>query len=105
MPSSNLFKPIKVGSQTLTHRVVLAPTTRFRASKKAHVPLAHLVGKYYAQRSTCPGTLLITEATVISLRAGGCDDVPGIWNQSQIDAWKEARATYVFSVRPFGLHV
>ena len=83
------FQPIKVGSQTLGHRVVLAPLTRFRASKKAHVPITPLVGKYYTQRSTRPGTLLITEATLISPRAGGYDNVPGIWDQSQIDAWKE----------------
>jgi len=86
---SNLFQSIKVGQHTLNHRVVLAPLTRFRASQKAHVPITPLVGQYYAQRSSRPGTLLISEATFIAPRAGGFDNAPGIWNESQIASWKE----------------
>ncbi|KAG6817121.1 hypothetical protein H0H87_012642, partial [Tephrocybe sp. NHM501043] len=44
---------------------------------------------YYAQRASVPGTLLITEATFVDRRAGGYTNVPGIWNDEQIAAWKE----------------
>ncbi|KAF8983488.1 hypothetical protein BDQ17DRAFT_1402557 [Cyathus striatus] len=56
-----LFQPIKIGAIELKHRVVLAPLTQ-----------------YYTQRTSRPGTLLITEATFIAPRS-----------QEQIDAWKE----------------
>lgn len=41
------------------------------------------------QRASTPGTLLITEATLISLRAAGRHNVPGIWDASQIAGWRE----------------
>ncbi|KAG7453220.1 NADH:flavin oxidoreductase/NADH oxidase [Guyanagaster necrorhizus] len=96
-----LFQPTNVGPISLNHRVVLAPLTRFRASK-AHIPHVNIVKEYYEQRAHTPGTLLITEATYIAERAGGYDNVPGIWNQDQIDAWKEitsavhAKGSYMF---------
>ncbi|KAF8997298.1 hypothetical protein BDQ17DRAFT_1544439 [Cyathus striatus] len=73
----------------LQHRVVLAPLTRFRAGKKSHIPNVPLVKEYYTQRASRPGTFLITEATFIAAQAGGIDNVPGIWSQEQITAWKE----------------
>ncbi|KAJ7183003.1 hypothetical protein C8R43DRAFT_1101213 [Mycena crocata] len=87
MATSKLFQPIQLGDILLKHRVVMAPLTRFRADKN-HVPLPH-VKEYYAQRASVPGTLLITEATFIAPRAGGYDNVPGIWSEEQIVAWKE----------------
>lgn len=81
-----LFKPIRVGDITLGHRIVLAPLTRYRADiNHAHTDLAV---KYYSQRASVPGTLLITEATFISPQAGGEDHVPGIWSDKQVAAWK-----------------
>ncbi|CAG8949236.1 hypothetical protein HYFRA_00004861 [Hymenoscyphus fraxineus] len=82
----SLFQPLKIGNVTLQNRVVLAPLTRLRASDD-HVPLP-MVAEYYAQRGSTPGTLLITEGVFISPEAGGMTNVPGIWNQAQIDAWK-----------------
>ncbi|KAF7354138.1 NADPH dehydrogenase 1 [Mycena venus] len=38
------------------------------------------------QRARKPGTLLITEATFITARAGRCADIPDIWNPEQIKA-------------------
>lgn len=70
----------------LQHRVVMAPLTRFRADAQ-HVPLPHITD-YYAQRASVPGTLLITEGTFIAQRAGGYANVPGIWSDAQIAAWK-----------------
>ena len=81
-----LFQPIKVGQHWLGHRVVLAPLTRYRANK-AHVH-GDLAVTYYGQRATIPGTLLITEATFISAKAGGYDNIPGIWNDEQVVGWK-----------------
>ncbi|KIY72910.1 FMN-linked oxidoreductase [Cylindrobasidium torrendii FP15055 ss-10] len=86
--TSKLFQPIRVGTMPLQHRVVLAPLTRFKATAE-HVPHAPLVAEYYSQRAHTPGNLLITEATFIAPRAGGYKNVPGIWNEDQIHAWKE----------------
>ena len=87
MSQPKLFTPLKVGDSTLQHRVVMAPLTRFRATDK-HVPTP-LMAEYYAQRASTPGTLLITEATFITAWAGGYPNVPGIWNDEQIAAWKK----------------
>ncbi|KZV68722.1 FMN-linked oxidoreductase [Peniophora sp. CONT] len=96
-----LFTPIKVGHVRLQHRVVLAPTTRFRADDDyVHTDLAV---EYYAQRASTPGTLLVTEGTIIAPQAGGgYPNVPGIWNEQQIAAWKKiadvvhAKGSFVF---------
>jgi NADPH2 dehydrogenase len=86
MSNSRLFKPLQLGELQLNNRVAMAPLTRFRADEN-HVPLP-MVAEYYAQRASVPGTLLITEATFISHQAGGYANVPGIYNQAQIDSWK-----------------
>lgn len=83
---SKLFTPIKVGRVELAHRIAMAPMTRYRADDN-HVPLP-TVKEYYAQRTAVPGSLAITEATFISQKAGGFANVPGIYTQEQIDAWK-----------------
>ncbi|KAI0826126.1 FMN-linked oxidoreductase [Irpex lacteus] len=83
-----LFTPIQFGPNTLQHRVVLAPMTRFRSDDN-HVPITKLVAEHYAARAAVPGTLLITDAVYISARAGGFANAPGIWNQEQVDAWKQ----------------
>ncbi|KAL5505018.1 hypothetical protein ACEPAH_7681 [Sanghuangporus vaninii] len=89
MPHSGakLFQPIKVGNLQLSHRVVLAPLTRFRADD-AHVP-TDIMTEYYAQRASVPGTLLITEATPVAAKAAGQPNTPGIWNDAQIEGWKK----------------
>ncbi|KAJ5341020.1 Aldolase-type TIM barrel [Penicillium brevicompactum] len=84
---TKLFTPLRVGRVDLSNRIAMAPMTRFRADDN-HVPLP-FVKEYYAQRASVPGTLLITEATFISARAGGYPNVPGIYNDAQIAAWKE----------------
>ncbi|KAF9002764.1 hypothetical protein BDQ17DRAFT_1356769 [Cyathus striatus] len=88
-PTNALFKPIKVGAIELQHRVVLAPLTRIRAGKNSHIPTLPLMKEYYNQRASRPGTLVITEGTLIAAQAAGRDNVPGIWSQDQINAWKE----------------
>ncbi len=82
-----LFTPLQIGSHTLSSRLVMAPLTRFRADDN-HVQMP-FVKEYYTQRACVPGTLIITEATFISPRASGYPNVPGIWSEEQIAAWKE----------------
>ncbi|KAH7103563.1 NADPH dehydrogenase [Auriculariales sp. MPI-PUGE-AT-0066] len=95
-----LAKPIRVGRITLGHRLALAPLTRLRADKN-HVH-GDLAVEYYTQRASTPGTLLVTEGTFIADRAGGFDNVPGIWNADQVQAWKRvtdavhARGSFIF---------
>ncbi|RDX42072.1 NADH:flavin oxidoreductase/NADH oxidase [Lentinus brumalis] len=95
-----LFQPIKVGDITLTHRIVLAPQTRYRADT-AHVHTG-LGVEFYEQRASVPGTLLITEATYISAQASGQAYAPGIWNDAEISAWKtiteavHAKGSYIY---------
>lgn len=97
---TKLFEPLRVGRMELSNRVTLAPLTRFR-NDDDHVPLP-FVKEYYSQRASTPGTLLITEATLISPRAGGYNNVPGIWNEAQITGWKEvtdavhAKGSYIY---------
>ncbi|OGM48935.1 hypothetical protein ABOM_003113 [Aspergillus bombycis] len=87
MSESRLFEPLEVGTVQLKHRMVMAPLTRFRADAD-HIPLP-IVADYYAQRASVPGTLMISEATFISKRAGGYPNVPGIWNSDQMAAWRK----------------
>ncbi|KAI8663349.1 Oxidored-FMN domain-containing protein [Fusarium keratoplasticum] len=97
---TKLFTPVKVGAMSLSQRIAMAPMTRLRASD-SHVPLPS-VKEYFKQRASAPGSLVVTEATVISPRHGGYANVPGIYNQSQIDAWREvtnavhAKGSYIF---------
>jgi NADPH2 dehydrogenase len=88
---TKLFSPVKVGRLNLPFRISMAPMTRFRADDD-HVPLP-FVKEYYSQRSVVPGSLLITEATFITEKAGGYPSVPGIYSKNQIAAWKEVTDT------------
>lgn len=66
----------------------MAPLTRFRAEDN-HV-MMDIAQEYYEQRAKAyPGTLIISEAVLISQKASGYPNVPGIWNQEQIDGWKK----------------
>ncbi|KAK5732293.1 hypothetical protein LTR17_010607 [Elasticomyces elasticus] len=84
--AGRLAEPLQLGHCQLKHRMVMAPLTRFRSSM-GHVP-GQYMKEYYEQRGAVPGTLLITEATFISPQAGGYNNVPGIWNDEQVEAWK-----------------
>ena len=86
LKETDLFKPIKVGQHTLTNKVTFAPTTRNRALND-HTP-SDLELEYYDKRSKFPGSLLITEATFVSEQGGLYANVPGIWNDKHVNAWK-----------------
>lgn len=85
--TSVIFQPIKVGDMNLSHRIVMAPLTRHR-SDKTHTH-TDLNVTYYSQRACYPGTLLITEATLVSDRYGVDTQIPGIWTEAQTAAWKK----------------
>ncbi|KAI7153892.1 FMN-linked oxidoreductase [Hortaea werneckii] len=87
MSANRLFKPLQLGHCKLKHRMVMAPLTRFRGTME-HVP-GKYAKEYYEQRASVPGTFIITEATFISPQAGGYNNVPGIWNDDQVNAWRE----------------
>jgi len=81
----DLFGPIELASLTLKNRIVMAPMTRSRAGE-GDAP-TNDVALYYAQRSSAG--LLITEATFISPRAKGYARTAGIFNETQIKAWRK----------------
>ncbi|CAG8040243.1 unnamed protein product [Penicillium olsonii] len=84
---SGLFEPLRIGNVELQHRAVMAPLTRMRCDAE-HVPLPFMK-KYYEQRASVPGTLIIAEATLISATEAGIPHGPGIWTEDQIQAWKQ----------------
>ena len=67
----------------------MAPMTRLRNDDN-HVPL-DIVAEHFAQRGSAPGTLLITDATIVHPKAGGYDNIPGIYSGAQVKAWKKVR--------------
>jgi len=97
---SELFEPLRFGNIDLSHRIVLAPLTRFRTNAN-QVPVP-FVKDYYAQRASTPGTLLISEAAVVSRHAGSITHMPEFWSDAQIEAWKpvvdavHAKGCYMF---------
>ncbi|OCH86991.1 NADH:flavin oxidoreductase/NADH oxidase [Obba rivulosa] len=83
-----LFQSAQVGELSLSHRVVLAPLTRIRASR-AHV-IREFAADYYAQRASTAGTLLVSEGTIISPEAGGYPNLPEVTDAVH------AKGSYIF---------
>jgi NADPH2 dehydrogenase len=87
MAESRLFKPLKIGNVEVKHRIGMPSLTWQRATND-RVPTP-LMKEYYGQRASTPGTLLITEGTLVSPSAGGgFANGPGIWSQDQVTAWR-----------------
>ncbi|KAF5980954.1 putative NADPH2 dehydrogenase chain OYE2 [Fusarium bulbicola] len=97
---SKLWLPLKLGNTTLSHRIALAPLTRFR-NDDDHLPLDLMI-KYYADRASTPGTLVISEATGISKTGEAAANLPGITSPEQIEGWRKiydavhAKGSYMF---------
>ncbi|GMG35301.1 unnamed protein product [Ambrosiozyma monospora] len=85
LKSTNLFKPIKVGSVSLKHRLSFAPVSRFRADE--FTP-NDLMKKYYMDRATNNGGLLTMESVFASMAGGLLPNGLLICSQSQIDKFK-----------------
>ncbi|KAK7684650.1 hypothetical protein QCA50_012233 [Cerrena zonata] len=87
LKDTKVFAPIKVGENELAHKIVFPPTTRFRATNEG-IP-SDLQLQYYEERSRYPGSLLVTEGTFPTEKTGGYFGVPGIYNDEQVQAWKQ----------------
>lgn len=85
-----ILKPTQMGSLNLANRVFMAPLTRSRATNPELVP-TELHAEYYAQRASAG--LIITEGTVVSPQGTGYINVPGIYTEAQVEAWKKVTAT------------
>jgi N-ethylmaleimide reductase len=85
MNSKILFSPITIGDLKLPNRMIMAPLTRRRATE-GNMPTS-LMATYYEQRASAG--LIISEATPISLQAIGYNNLPGIFTQTQVEAWEK----------------
>lgn len=83
-----LFDPLELGAIELANRIAMAPLTRARAGREA-VP-NELMTAYYAQRASAG--LIISEATGISREGLGWPNAPGLWNEGQVQGWKQVTA-------------
>ncbi|KAK7416640.1 hypothetical protein QQX98_005111 [Neonectria punicea] len=83
---SRAWQPLKVGNMALSHRLAMAPLTRYRNDDN-HAPLDLMV-KYYADRASVPGTLIISEATGVSQAAEADPNLPGISTDEEVAGWK-----------------
>jgi N-ethylmaleimide reductase len=82
---TDLFRSVQVGPYQLANRIVMAPLTRSRAGKDG-VP-SSLMAEYYAQRASAG--LIIAEGTNISLEGRGYALTPGIYDDAQVEGWRE----------------
>ncbi|HVK21711.1 MAG TPA: alkene reductase [Actinokineospora sp.] len=80
-----LLRPVDLGDLRLPNRIVMAPTTRARASNEGLVP-TDLHVAYYAQRASAG--LVVTEGTWVSEQAIGFVNVPGIFSDEQVAGWR-----------------
>ena len=80
----DLFTPVNLGALALRNRIVMAPMTRSRAAEGA-LPTA-VMADYYRQRASAG--LIISEGIAPSADGIGYCRTPGIYNQSQVDAWR-----------------
>ncbi|KAB5511605.1 NADH:flavin oxidoreductase/NADH oxidase family protein [Coniochaeta sp. 2T2.1] len=98
--ATDLHKPLQVGRIKLSHRIVLAPCTRYRVDEQHKI--LDIVPTYYGERASVPGTLLITEATAVSLWAAGGKRTPVLETDEQVTAWKRVvdavheRGSFIF---------
>ncbi|MGY2284493.1 alkene reductase [Pseudomonas gingeri] len=83
-----ILESYRLGTLTLSNRVVMAPMTRSRARADG-VP-GDLAALYYTQRSSMG--LIISEAINISQRAIGVPNTPGLYTTAQIEGWRKVTA-------------
>jgi N-ethylmaleimide reductase len=80
-----LLRPVRLGDLELPSRVVMAPATRARAVNEGLVP-TDLHAAYYAQRAAAG--LIVAEGAWVSEQAVGFPNVPGIYSEPQVAAWR-----------------
>ena len=84
MKPDHILQSYDLGPINLANRVVMAPLTRSRATSDGVPKQMHV--DYYRQRAGAG--LIITEATNISPEGRGYAWTPGIFNDEQVEAWK-----------------
>jgi N-ethylmaleimide reductase len=78
---------------TLKNRIVMAPMTRLKADDH-YVPTASMA-EYYARRADAG--LIVTEGTVIAPNGRGYNNVPGLFNEAQIEGWRHVTEAVHFN--------
>ncbi|MCU0618922.1 MAG: alkene reductase [Gemmatimonadaceae bacterium] len=81
---TTLLSPVTLGALTLPNRVLMAPMTRSRAG--ADNAVLPITATYYAQRATAG--LILTEATAVSPQGVGYPNIPGIFTDAHVEAWR-----------------
>jgi N-ethylmaleimide reductase len=100
MPTPDLFTPLALGPLSLSHRIVMAPLTRMRATPPENAANA-LMATYYGQRAT-QGGLIIAEASQVAPGASAGPCTPGSYSSAQVAGWKlvtdtvHAKGGYIF---------
>lgn len=97
----SLLSSYQMGDLSLKNRVVMPPMTRGRAGEE-RIPNA-LMAKYYSQRSNAG--LIISEGTAPSKQGNGWFHAPGIYNDAQIEGWKQVTAAVRAKGTPFFLQL
>ncbi|MHC4846832.1 MAG: alkene reductase [Planctomycetota bacterium] len=82
--SKNILEPARLGSLQLANRIVMAPMTRSMAG--AGLVPTEQSARYYARRHEAG--LIITEATIIRPDGQGYPDTPGIFDDEQVEGWR-----------------
>ncbi|MDQ2658560.1 MAG: alkene reductase, partial [Bacteroidota bacterium] len=83
-----LLMPYTKGDFTTKNHLVMAPMTRSRAV--GNLPNS-LMAEYYGQRTGAG--LIISEGTAPAPEALGYPRIPGLFNQQQVEAWKQITHT------------
>jgi N-ethylmaleimide reductase len=83
-PNTSRYQQFHLGDLIFFNRIVMAPLTRNRATTKG-VPTP-MMTSYYEQRASAG--LIIAEATQISQQGQGYFCTPGIYSETQTEAWK-----------------
>jgi N-ethylmaleimide reductase len=81
---TDLFEPCEFNGIKLQNRIAFSPTTRARAGADGEAN--ELIATYYEQRASAG--LLITEATAVEPGGRGGPNLPGLWDDKHIAAWK-----------------
>ncbi|MFC0513097.1 NADH:flavin oxidoreductase/NADH oxidase [Mucilaginibacter angelicae] len=85
MANNNLFTPLQIRGLELKNRIVVSPMQQYSATDGL-VNNWHLV--HLGSRAVGGAALIITEATAVSPRGMNTPNDTGIWNDEQVNAWK-----------------
>jgi N-ethylmaleimide reductase len=86
MSNPILLRPFQFKTISFKNRMVMAPMTRSRAGNEGNLATEQMA-LYYADRADAG--LLISEGTVVSKKAVGFINVPGIYSKEQTESWKQ----------------